>query len=470
MLTEEQIRKATPEGHKLPVTRREFLARGLVEGMGFMAVPSIVNLFFQPEIVLAADCPSRGGAAAVNEIGLLVIDGSGGDIGNNILPLDAAKQMLPSYNRLAIPDGSLVSDNRFGMPMRVGPYFNALTTALSAGGQAVTKAAMLAVQSGDDTSNNKQNPMGWVAMANSPANQIHAQYFQNGLGTRNSASGGNSSSVLASVTPPLASNNVTTILNAVNPSFAGLSANQKTKLLDFAKKLTDGDVAKLSAMTNGRALATALGCGMESVVANGGGATGLDCRGDANVQAVFGVTAASNDANARNAQIVYSLLQGHALSATIEIGGCDNHGQGQTTMDNKHTEIGALVGKALELAFRMQKNLMIVRIKDGGQSSQANDVAGSSDAGDKGGMELFAIKARPGATAIQLVNAGMGGSYNTAQSASTASYIGGNPTRAAAAAFGTWLALHEVDRVGQFGAIVGAAFDPAMLSQFIVMT
>ncbi len=471
-LTKEEIQKAIPQGHAMPITRRQFLAHGLVEGLGFMAMPAMIDMFLRPSIVMGEECPTRGGAAAlVNELPMLVIDGSGGFIRNNMLPLDEGKQPLASYSRLGIPDGSLTMDSRFGIPMRVGPFFTALTTQLSAAGQALSKGAMLAVQSGDDTGNNRWNPAAYVAAANAGPNAAHASYFLNGLGSRNSASGGNSASVLLNPTPPLASNNVTTILNAVNPTFGTLSAGQRQKLLDFSKRLTDSEVAKLRAMTNGQQLATALGCGMGAAQQNGGGAVGLDSRVDTNVQAVFGVTAASNDANARNAQIVYSLLQGQALAGTIEIGGCDNHGQGQATMDTKHAEIGTLVGRAMELAFRMQKNLFVVIISDGGQSSQPGATSGSSDAGDKSAIEMFCIKAKPGATAVQLVNGGMGGFYSSAQSASTATYIGGNPTRAAAAAFGNWLALHEQDRLSQFASVVtGGVFDPTMLSPFIVLT
>jgi hypothetical protein len=160
-LTQEEIAKSLPAGHRMPVTRREFLAQGLVDGLGFMAVPALVDLFFRPEVVLAEGCAERGGgAAAVNEMGFLVIDGSGGFIQNNELPLDAGGQPLASYNRLGIPDGSLTMDTRFGLPLRVGPYFNTLTTTMSAGAQALTRIGALAVQSGDDTSNSRPGEPG----------------------------------------------------------------------------------------------------------------------------------------------------------------------------------------------------------------------------------------------------------------------------------------------------------------------
>lgn len=467
ILTDDQKKVLAAKGHGMPVTRRQFLAHGLVEGLGFMAMPTILDTILRSGTALGDECPAPGAAGAAFGLPLLMIDMSGGPILNNFLFRDQGKQMLPSYSALALADNSFTFDNAYGTPLRNGPLRTAMETALQPAGRARTRAVTFAFQSGDDTNTNLTSPIGLMSKLVQASNGSKPQFFANGLGTRTSASGANSSvaPIGGTVGQPFASTNVTGILNAVSPAFAGLSTGQRSTFLNFVSSLSSSQVQKFQGMSNAGQLETALKCGVKRVIDNSGTAVSLDCRTDADVQAVFGITAATNDANARNAQIIYSLLMGHAATGAIEIGGGDNHGQGQATMDAYHASVGQLIGRALELASRKNKNFAIYNYGDGGQSG--NGPAGTSDAGDKSGGTLIVHMA---AAAPTLVNGGAAGFYNAAQSASTSSYIGASPTRAAYGVIFTLANLLGGGTVGRLANLVDRnIFDTTKIDELILL-
>src|SRR5947209_8352869 len=84
------------ENHPRPVTRRDFLARGLI-GLGTYAVmPTAIGMVLRQSQALADDCPPAGGGAGL--LPFLCFDLAGGaSLAGNWVPLDQGGNLLPSY-------------------------------------------------------------------------------------------------------------------------------------------------------------------------------------------------------------------------------------------------------------------------------------------------------------------------------------------------------------------------------------
>jgi len=86
------------------MTRRDFLASGLIKGSGFLVLPSALDILLNNAIAQAqaAGCVSSG-RGGPNMPALITIDATGGAcFAWDIPPLDSAGNLLPAYGKLGL--------------------------------------------------------------------------------------------------------------------------------------------------------------------------------------------------------------------------------------------------------------------------------------------------------------------------------------------------------------------------------
>ncbi|WP_374080342.1 hypothetical protein [Bdellovibrio bacteriovorus] len=228
-----------------------------------------------------------------------------------------------------------------------------------------------------------------------------------------------------------------------------LSKKQKDALSSFIGKMTKSQIAKLNSKDDG--LKTALEeAGIKSgEIIKAGGASGVDPRKDANVQAVYQIAAntAANNATAMSAGVVYNALNGNVSHGRITLGGYDYHAPGlRTTADKKDFDAGVQIGRMLELALRMKKPLFILVTTDGACVSETSDSATSIWSSDYSSSLQFIIAFDPNG---KVTSSGTQiGHYLSDQSVDTTTLVGSRPDYVAAAVLANYLNLNK--KLGMF--------------------
>lgn len=387
--------------HGPPITRRDFVSRGLISGGGLILAPSILGILLKSQIAEAAlTCPSAIAPSGLMPFLSIDCDGGAALSANAVVGSQTSGPLvlLPSYNKRGLTynpastPGSI--DSRFGTPFHSGPspsdttkpiskIFEGIITTASAATQANTRIVTICHTSDDDTSNNLLNPA--IAAARSG---LGGKYYKNGIGARNSASGGNSAPSLSDGSlRPLYANSVTSVLEAVNfgATVSSYQPSFKSKMAKAISSLTSSQGAKFASLSANEQFHTLVNCNMISNEMLAAAATGIDPRLDANMQSLFGITATSTDQNAFQASIIYNVLMGNAGPSTIVQGGCDYHDNLPPT-DPRHgdttdLQIGQKIGRAIEAAARLGKPIFIAVFSDGSCVSNPDTRVWVGDAG-----------------------------------------------------------------------------------------
>jgi hypothetical protein len=320
-------------------------------------------------------------------------------------------------------------DNRFGSSFHVGPspsdstkpvsrIFEGMTATMSAATQANTRIVTICHTSQDDTSDNELTPNIAVTQAG-----LRGRLIQNGIGTSNSLSGGNSASALADASyRPMYASSIRSVTGALSYGtiLSAYPAVYREKLANAISNLSQSQATRFSQLSLADQFQTLVNCGY---ITNKNYATttpDIDPRTNAAMQAVYGLTATQVDGRSRNAAIVYNTLMGNSGPGVISIGGCDYHGEAVPGAsghgDFKDLEIGSEIGRAVEAAARLAKPLFIAVYSDGSVYSQDNTRVWNGDAGSK--SLAFMVYYRPtGAPAIRKQQVGY--FSNSGQSANT---------------------------------------------------
>jgi hypothetical protein len=395
--------KTEPHDHGPPVTRRDFISRGLIQGGGMLLAPSILGALLKSQLAEAAlTCPSSAGTPGL--VPFLSIDCAGGAAlsGNAAVgsQTSGALTLLPSYNTLGITydpastPGSI--DGRFGMPFHAGPspadsarpiskIFEGIIKSSSATTQANTRIVGICHESQDDSRNNELNPI--IAVSKSG---LVGKYFRSGIGTSNSASGGNSApSLLEGALQPMYAGSVDNIIQALNygQTVQNYTPAKKAAMANAISGLSQAQAAKFAALPANEQFQTLVNCGLASNVPLATASPAVDPRQNTVMQAVYGITTTSNSYEALNAGIVYNVLMGNSGPGTITEYGCDYHNNVEPT-DPQHGDvtdyrIGQQIGRAIEAAARLGKPLFIAVFSDGSVSSDPGTRKWPGDAGSK---------------------------------------------------------------------------------------
>ena len=461
------------ENHARPVTRRDFLAQGLISGVGLAVGPSLLGLFgSSPEAyAAAAECGIAVSPQGSGKVPFICFDLAGGAniAGSNVLvgkqggqldPLDAA-----GYNKLGIASSMLPS-----LPGQVntelGLAFHA-SSSLLAGIKSKATAATLAnvegcvvcVRSNDDTQNNPHNPMYGIAKAGAKGQLVAL------LGTQNSVSGGNSvapaNQIDATLQPTKVSSvNDTKGLVDTGKLAAQLGGSGAVRVMQAVERLSGAKSGKLPEADVVKKLLNCAYSGTTEKVQQFGNPDVLNPALDANINTLFPNVTADGDF-LKTAAIMKLVLEGYAGAGTVQLGGFDYHTGNRTVGDARDLKAGQAIGAVLEYARIKNKPVMIYVFTDGAVSSNGNadaDAGGklvwTSDNGTCGAVFMLVYNpvSRP---KLKTADARQLGYYRPNGSVETgATPLSNNVTQLAEAVVLNYLALHN--EVGRFSQVIPA--------------
>mgnify|MGYP006257110543 CR=1 FL=1 len=379
---------------QLRLSRRDLLEAGLLSFATRISVPgAVTSILTLGEKAVAADAPmmpfvtlSLSGGAALH--GNFVVKNSGGDL-------------LSAYTKLGLGKPGFSTTKVMGADWASTAQFHKGIMSV-ASPEALSRSNLVALCT--DTANDTN-----ALAAARPFYDLSGPLERAGLvgSTLPGVHFGSASENLRTVfSAPNSTLNVSTlsdIFAALNYSsvFADnglLSKKQKGALGKFVSRMTASQAEKLNGSTD--SVKTALKeAGIKSgAIIEAGGATGIDPRQDANVQAVYKLTTSTavNTQDAMTSAVVYNALKGNISHGRITMGGYDYHSPGlREVADSKDFTAGAHLGKMLELAHRMKKPLFVLITTDGACVAEISDSATSIWASDYSSSLQFIIAYDP---------------------------------------------------------------------------
>lgn len=402
------------DGHR-PVTRRDFIAQGLIGSLGMVMAPTVLSAILKSSYAMGAECEAGGGMNGLG--GVLIIDHAGGaGLTASALPRAMGDQFLTdaAYRTLGMPNDRNPRNNPGLMDTSWGVhlhnqlgFFRGLNTGANAAAKALTTGFSVLADLGDDTGNNRTNPSAALALVGALGDADRK--LSSVIGTNATESGGNSAAAVSSplyravrVNRPedaagLISLGVLRERLNNNPAIAA-------KVVAAMKKMTSRQLASFSNQEIPEQAKALVDCGyLKATDLAGGGALSPDPRTNA---LVFGANGFNmNDSVERQAgTLTYLLAQGLVGVATLTLGSRDYHDGTRATGERLDEEAGRITRKAFDLVHRMineqgarARPFMVIHITDGSVSTNQsvdNNAQGlftwNSDGGDRSGALVFA--------------------------------------------------------------------------------
>lgn len=457
-------------GHSKPVTRRDFLATGMIPFAASMMVPNWLSLILGNQAsAQSLNCPVPSSFIPFITINLA----GGAAMASNYLPMNAAREPIASYNRLGLGDNQVPIEREFGNAPFAGMQDGQLLSRMLAGIRDKAAAATLAntafvaipCDSQNDSNLNKFDLTGAVARAG-----LAGSLLPN-LGRRNSKTGINQSAALMAPPTPLIVSDFNAILNSVGYSASlgtSLNASQKNSLTKLVKNLNSSQNRKLASVTGAEEIRKVLDCaGIKNTEVVAKGASLIDPRPQADYSQIWNIAAntAANNVDLIFGSMVYNSLMGYSGSANLELGGYDYHDGSRTTGNTRDFNAGVLMGRVLQSAALLQKPVFLYVISDGSVFSPTSESRSAVWQGDRGAngvayMFYYNPKGRPATSDFQI------GQFNDTQSADRTFITGGSPEATAAAVFANWCAANK--RNDLYAPIAGTRIiDSANISKVI---
>ncbi|MBP9707416.1 MAG: hypothetical protein KBD78_07195 [Oligoflexales bacterium] len=472
------------EGHKKPVTRRDFLSRGMISGTGWVITPSLLGSFVSQR-AFGLECGAAKPGVS-SSLPVLIFDLSGGAniTGGNVMvgKQGGQKDYLANYSSLGVPASMAPQNGNINEQLGLvfhsdSGFLRGILETSSVETRAKIEGALFCTSSNDDTGNNPHNPMYWLAKAGARGE------LTNLVGTESSISGGRSMPPAASIDPalrPVRVGDPSAALNLVNPGKLAqlLSGPDVEKILRATHRMSASRLARFQAQDMPTQIKELVECGyLNSIdLLTKNSPQSVDPRQDPIVSELF---ALNNGDEGKIGSLAKLLLDGYVGAATFEKGGYDYHDSTRSSGENRDRDAGRLMGKALELAARKQRDLLIYVFTDGGVSSSGRiddsaDGRGkgvwSGDSGDRSGSFMLLYKAegegRPG---LRVAGRRQVGYYadNTSSNNRQATKISSSVDNLAKAVVANYLALHG--REGQLAQIVGDnPFAANELEQYLI--
>lgn len=450
-------------GHKKPVTRRDFLAAGLIPFAASVFVPSWASLLLGGKAHAAdgeMNCDVADALVPVVTVNLF----GGAALSSNFLPMNAAGDPISSYNKMGLGNNQVPILREFGnVPfagMENGVLLSKFLVGVRAGAVASTIAntAFVAVpnESQNDTTANKLDISGLVTKAG-----LIGANLPN-LGRFNSATGTQQSPALIPPPTPLIVSNFGSLSTSIGYTAAvaqSLNAKQRESLSKLMRDLNTTQTRKLAAIKDGDGIKKVLDCaGIKNVDVVVKGAGIIDPRGNTAFAQAWGVNAQTTATDERliSAAMVYNTILGQAGSSSLNLGGYDYHDQTRTTGDTKDQEAGTLVGRILQSAAILNKPVFVYVTSDGSVFSPESASRTAPWAGDRASngvsyMLYYSPRGRAETNGFQI------GSFTDNQGADTSFVTGGDPEKAALAVFANWCQINN--RMDLLERVAGRPFD-----------
>lgn len=455
-----------PEGHKPPVTRRDFLKYGVIPFAGTLSLPNFVTQILTRSVALAQESACAGGGTGY--VPFLVFDMAGGAAlpGNFLVGKQGGPEdLLGSYETLGWnPRSSGALDNSFGVPMAA----NNVSQILVGLRQTASENALRNLRMGtfchfsqDDTSSNRTSALSLISRAG-----LQGRFIQSGVGSQNSLSGGNSDVALReAMFKPLFVQSVNDIQSSVShgPAFSNMSDEDIRKLSRAIQEMSSIQLGQFEGLSDIDKLAALSECGYETTLAFGKTIQGLDPRQDQNASQVYQLNQ-RNEQNSVFASIAYNVLQGNTGPGAITIGDCDYHSppappeKGQ----QKDLEMGQQIGRAVELAYRLRKPLFFQLITDGGVSALPGTRTWNSDSNVRSltAIGYFNPDRAPEQRRFQV------GEYTDGGTVNQNTLIGDEPSKVANAVLANYLSVSG--KLGEFEKVAQIAFRNSDLDSVLI--
>lgn len=380
--------------HHRPITRRDFLAQGLVAGGGMLLGPSLFGLS-TAQATLASDIEALKVSCGIDSVGagkipFICFDLAGGAsiTGSNVLAGGPGGQLdfisTSGYSRMGLPGDMIppLTNPETGLPYHnedLGLSFHSDSgflrgiqekTSLSTQGN--INGALIPARSENDTANNPHNPLYGIAQAGANGELLRL------VGSVNSLSGSNSlapSEMIRSDWRPTKVDRPSDVTGLVDTGkLVGLLSQEDAVLvLESVQRISD---SKLSAVNTGvtqdALIKDLLRCGYvktADLVDRYGDPSALNPELDLDIVGSSGIFSAlefSSDREFRKtASVMKMVMNGYAGAGAITMGGYDYHTGERGTGELRDLRAGRCMGACLEYAARLGKPLMMYVYSDG---------------------------------------------------------------------------------------------------------
>ncbi|HEX5046684.1 MAG TPA: hypothetical protein VFX89_06145 [Gammaproteobacteria bacterium] len=419
------------ESHRRPMTRRELIGQGFLQGGAMVLGGGLLSLFANPRsarAALANDLEPLLAACGVSNIGtripFICFDLAGGCnmAGSNVLVGKQNGQLdvlsTAGYSKLGLPGDQIPgvaeaaasatgtsngdhTDTSLGLAFHSdsaflrGMYGSFKTPGIGAN----INGAVIPARSENDTSNNPHNPLYGIQKTGADGDIVTL------IGTQNSDSGGNSMAPLMMINPEFRPTKVdrpsdVTGLVGTSDRPKRLSHEDEVVVMEAIYRLSEQKMGKVSTglnfpdptkapLTRDAVVEELVKCGYLSAayVSEKFGNLVIDPAKDTNIVGTTGIftsaefTANSTDGNEfrKTASVMKMVIDGYAGAGCITMGGYDYHGGMRQEGETKDFRAGRCMGAVLEYAARMGKPVMMYVFSDGSLSS--NGTIDNSTAG-----------------------------------------------------------------------------------------
>ncbi len=385
------------QGHKRPVTRRQFLSQGMITGAAAVTAPTLLSLLGGRQAMAQSLCtPPVGGAGMIPFIG---IDLAGGAniAGSNVMVGGQGGQedaiSLAGYSKLGLPpdltpQGSAASvvDSEFGLLFHTdSAMLDGIRSRTTADTRSRVNGTVFCARSANDTPNNEHNPLYGIAQVGADGSLLTL------IGSRNSESGGNSAAPAYMVDPVLRPTQIRRPEDATGLVDAGRMAEflgeyGAGRVVEAAEVISGHKLDRLDAMGE-QALATSLlrTAYSESaqLVQLYSSPDSLDPELDPIIvgqpDSIFSAGDLNTDTFRKTASVMKLVVNQRVGAGVLEFGGYDYHDSTRTTGEARDRRAGEVIGACLEYAARACNDLCIYVFSDG---SVASD--GTTDGSGKG--------------------------------------------------------------------------------------
>jgi len=460
-------------GHKKPVTRRDFLAQGLLSSTAVAMMPSLLAMLATRRAYGAEACAA---VQASRKIPFICLDLAGGAniAGSNVIVGKQGGQLdfLASYDKLGLPNAMRPSltgqtNTELGLAFHADSgMLRGIRSVTSATTRANIDGIVFCAQSGDDTGNNPHNPAYWIAKSGLTGMLTKL------VGTNSTATGGNAGAPPISVNPairPVRLSNPSDARNLVTLGQLNLlfTPAKVDRILGAINNMSASHLAAFQAKDLPAQVNDIVSCGYtKSRAITQDNADNYDPRRDPLVMQVFPNIANSGE-DQKVATIAKLVLDNVAGAGTITKGGYDYHSGNRSEGEGKDFEAGVAMGQCLELAARKGKDLMLYVFTDGGVSSNGdtdNSANGrgkgvwSGDSGERSASFILLYRNGNGRPSLRNATRQVGFFFDGGQAVSTnSSLVARDVEKLSMAVLLNYLALDGSE--GQLGNLIGGT-DP----------
>jgi hypothetical protein len=389
--------------HPRPVTRRQFIAQGLMAGTGTVIAPTVFGLFANPraaEAALSSDLEllkQRCGIAVqgAGRIPFICIDLAGGAnmVGSNVLVGGRGGQLdllsVNGYARQGLP-GDMVPgapnpasatnswiDESLGLRFHSDSAFlRGIIDRASPATIAAVNGAVIPARSENDTGNNPHNPMYGIYKAGADGELLTL------IGSQSTDSGGNSMSPAMMIDPSARPTKVDRTSDVTGLVDTGklvglLDQDDAVAVMESIQRLSDRKLGRVSTgISRDDVIKEMVRCNYvksADLADRYGDPSALNPELDQDIVGPGGIfSRAEFDGDSefrKTAAVMKLVVNGYAGAGTITMGGYDYHGQGRATGEIRDFRAGRCMGACLEYAARRGMPLMLYVFSDGSLSA-----------------------------------------------------------------------------------------------------